>query len=193
MKIPRHQHINQVLSGLEDIPIVAIVGPRQIGKSTLARDMAERVGGAHYFDLERTLDRRRLQDPYLVLEPLEGLIILDEAQLMPELFPLLRVLADRPGRPAQFLVLGGASPSLSRQLGGSLARRIHYHGLGGLNLSEVGCIGNPKGILASAPSERNPQNHPWETPAGLARGAGNGDGRRLHPAPPCGPVTSADE
>ncbi len=138
MKIPRDYHISQVLSGLEDFPVVAIVGPRQIGKSTLARDIAARIGQAHYFDLERTPDRRRLQDPYLGLEPLEGLIILDEAQLMPELFPLLRVLADRPGRPARFLVLGSASPALSRQLGESLAGRIHYHDLGGLNLSEVG-------------------------------------------------------
>ncbi len=166
MKIPRNHHIVQVLSGLEDFPVVAIVGPRQIGKSTLAQDIAECVGGAHYFDLERTPDRRRLQDPYLVLEPLEGLVILDEAQLMPELFPLLRVLADRPGRPARFLVLGSASPSLSRQLGESLAGRIHYHDLGGLNLSEVGmnnmnALWLRGGIPPSYTSNSDRQSYRW--------------------------------
>ncbi len=166
MKIPREHHISQVLSGLEDFPVVAIVGSRQIGKSTLARDISERLGGTHYFDLERTPDRRRLQDPYLALESLEGLVILDEAQLMPELFPLLRVLADRPDRPAQFLVLGSASPSLSRQLGESLAGRIHYHDLGGLNLSEVGLqdmntLWLRGGIPPSYTSNSDRQSYRW--------------------------------
>jgi len=126
------------MARLQDYPVVAIFGPRQVGKSTLARDIADIYGQSHYFDLERPRDLARLSDPEGALEPLRGLVTLDEAQQQPELFPLLRVLADRPGLPARFLVLGSASPDLRRQAGESLAGRIHYHDLGGLNTSEVG-------------------------------------------------------
>jgi predicted AAA+ superfamily ATPase len=138
MKIPRLHHIETLMARLQDYPIVAIFGPRQVGKSTLARDIAEVYGQSHYFDLERPRDLARLSDPEGALEPLHGLVILDEAQQQPELFPLLRVLADRPESPARFLVLGSASADLRRQAGESLAGRIHYYDLSGLNTSEVG-------------------------------------------------------
>ena len=138
MKIPRSDHIKTIIERLQDYPIVAIFGPRQVGKSTLARDIADVYGQSQYFDLERPRDLARLSDLEGALEPLRGLVILDEAQQLPELFPLLRVLADRPGLPARFLVLGSASPDLRRQAGESLAGRIHYYDLSGLNTSEVG-------------------------------------------------------
>ena len=138
MKIPRHDHIKTLMARLQDYPVVAIFGPRQVGKSTLARDIADVYGQSHYFDLERPRDLARLSDLEGALEPLRGLVILDEAQQLPDVFPLLRVLADRPGLPARFLVLGSAAPNLRRQAGESLAGRIHYYDLSGLNTSEVG-------------------------------------------------------
>ena len=90
------------------------------------------------FDLENPTDIARLADPMLALQELEGLVVLDEIQRRPELFPVLRVLADRPQRPARFLVLGSASPALLQQSSESLAGRIHYHELGGFALDEVG-------------------------------------------------------
>lgn len=119
--------------------MVAILGTRQIGKTTLARQLLqiERRPGTH-IDLESPPDMARLADPYLALEPLRGLVIIDEVQRLPGLFEVLRVLADRPGRPARFLVLGSASPSLLRQSSESLAGRVVYHELAGLTLDEVG-------------------------------------------------------
>ncbi|RMF21701.1 MAG: ATP-binding protein, partial [Deltaproteobacteria bacterium] len=112
---------------------------RQVGKTTLARDFAaERRGRTTLFDLESSRDLARLSDAELALEPLRGLIVLDEIQRRPNLFPTLRVLADRPKIPARFLVLGSASPELLRQTSESLAGRIAYHELPGLALDEVG-------------------------------------------------------
>ncbi|MHB8876726.1 MAG: ATP-binding protein [Myxococcaceae bacterium] len=119
-------------------PVVAVVGARQVGKSTLARQIATRMKGTTtFFDLEHPADLRLLDEPSRVLEPARGLVVLDEVQRRPELFPVLRVLADRP-RGAKFLVLGSAAPELLRQSSESLAGRIAYHHLGGLSLSEVG-------------------------------------------------------
>jgi predicted AAA+ superfamily ATPase len=92
-------------------PIAALLGPRQCGKTTLARLIAEREPSA-YFDLENPVDLRRLSAPMTALEALTGLVIIDEIQRCPELFELLRVLADRPNNPVRFLVLGSASPYL---------------------------------------------------------------------------------
>lgn len=120
-------------------PVVALLGARQVGKSTLARELAKRRrGSAAFFDLESPADLARLEDPATLLGPLRGLVVLDEIQRRPELFPLLRVLADRPRRPARFLVLGSASPGLLRQSSESLAGRIAFLELGGLSLAEVG-------------------------------------------------------
>lgn len=128
------------IQGLFDVfPVVALLGARQVGKSTLARILARRAKGpVEFLDLEDPEERRRLADPGLVLRELRGLVVLDEVQALPEIFPLLRVLADRPGRPARFLVLGSASPELLRQSSESLAGRIGYHFLPGFDLGEVG-------------------------------------------------------
>lgn len=139
MLIERHHQIDQLLDLLQDYPVVAILGARQVGKTTLSRQLVQHVQGpVTVFDLEDPRHLERLSDPMLELEPLEGLVVLDEIQLRPELFPVLRVLADRRPFPARFLVLGSASPDLLRQSSESLAGRIHYHQLGGLSLDEVG-------------------------------------------------------
>jgi predicted AAA+ superfamily ATPase len=119
--------------------VVAILGPRQIGKTTLAREIARTwAGPTAIFDLEDPRDLGRLADPTTVLAPLRGLIVIDEIQRRPDLFPVLRVLADRAPRPARFLLLGSASPSLLRQSSESLAGRIAYFELQGFGLSDVG-------------------------------------------------------
>ncbi len=124
---------------LKSNPVVAIVGARQVGKTTLARRIArERKGPSRRFDLENPADRARLADPMLALRGLKGLVILDEIQNKPDLFPVLRVLADRTRKPARFLILGSASPGLLKQSAESLAGRIAYHVLSGFSLSEVG-------------------------------------------------------
>ena len=119
--------------------MAAILGARQVGKTTLARAFAEIWGGpVTHLDLERPADLALLADPELVLAPLQGLVILDEIQRRPELFPVLRVLVDRPGSDTKFLVLGSASPDLLSQTSESLAGRIGYHHLRGLALDETG-------------------------------------------------------
>ena len=141
--IHRHQHLKALERLLRGSPVVALLGARQAGKTTLARQLAQRrKGPAHVFDLESSADVARLADPLLALSPLKGLVLLDEVQRRPELFPTLRVLADRRPRPARFLVLGSASPSLLRQSSESLAGRIAYYELPGLSLAETG----PKNI-----------------------------------------------
>jgi uncharacterized protein len=119
--------------------VVGIVGARQIGKSTLARDyLMSTAGPTHTFDLENPSDMARIADPMLALEALRGVVVIDEIQRFPELFRVLRVLADRKPNPARFLVLGSASPELLRQSSETLAGRIFYHQLDGLSLGEVG-------------------------------------------------------
>lgn len=118
-------------------PIAVLTGPRQCGKTTLARRFAA-GRRAEYFDLEKPSDQSRLTNPELTLEPLRGLVVLDEAQLRPDLFPLLRVLADRQPLPAKFLLLGSASPDLVRGVSESLAGRAGLIAMGGFDLSEVG-------------------------------------------------------
>ena len=135
--IERSGHLLRVKELLKRYPVVAILGARQVGKTTLARQLATDESSIR-FDLEDPRDLARLADPMLALEPLEGLVILDEIQRRAELFPVLRVLADRPERRARFLVLGSASPDLLRQSSESLAGRIFYYQLGGFGLSEIG-------------------------------------------------------
>lgn len=135
----RLRHRVALEAALRRTPVVAILGPRQVGKTTLARELARaRRGQVTRFDLEDPEDLRQLADPMLALRDLRGLIILDEIQRRPELFPVLRVLADRRPLPARFLVLGSASPELLRQGSESLAGRIHYHELTPFRLDEAG-------------------------------------------------------
>ena len=137
--IKRPRQLQALKKMLAANPVVAILGARQVGKTTLARELVDRqTRPATFFDLERAQDLARLEDPELGLRDLKGVVVLDEIQRRPELFPALRVLADRPRTPARFLVLGSASPELLRQSSESLAGRITYHELGGLTLDEVG-------------------------------------------------------
>ncbi len=123
---------------MRQFPVVALIGARQTGKSTLARGLASAwATGATAFDLEDRRSVARLGEPTLTLEPLRGLVILDEIQRRPDLFPTLRVLADRRRRPASFLVLGSAAPELLQQSSETLAGRIAYHHLPGFDLHEV--------------------------------------------------------
>lgn len=136
--IERRGHVDRVRRLLRDHRVVALIGARQVGKSTLARAIAQRHHGAvHWYDLENARDLARLAEPLTELEDRTGLVVLDEIQRRPELFPTLRVLVDRPRAP-RFLVLGSASPELLRQTSETLAGRIVYHRVGGLSLSEVG-------------------------------------------------------
>jgi uncharacterized protein len=137
--VPRPEHLERVRVLLRQSPIVALLGARQIGKSTLARELAtERKSAVRFFDLEDSRDVLELESPMLALEPLRGLVVLDEIQLRPGLFSTLRVLADRPRTPARFLVLGSATPELLRQGSETLAGRVAFHELPGFDLSEVG-------------------------------------------------------
>lgn len=117
--------------------VVALLGPRQAGKTTLARQIVP-VDSPNYFDLEDPRTVGRLAAPMTELEPLRGVIVLDEIQRRPDLFPVLRVLADRTPLPARFLVLGSASPDLLRQSSESLAGRIETIQVSGFSLPEVG-------------------------------------------------------
>ena len=138
MEVARRHHLRRLTLLLRESPVVALLGARQIGKSTLARQLvAARRGPATWFDLENPADLARLADPGLELRPLRGLVVLDEVQRLPDLFPLLRVLADRPRTPARFLVLGSASPELLRQTSETLAGRVAFHQLDGFGLREV--------------------------------------------------------
>jgi predicted AAA+ superfamily ATPase len=118
-------------------PVTALLGPRQCGKTTLARSIAEDVPST-VFDLENPVDLRRLSAPMQTLGNLSGRVVIDEVQRKPELFELLRVLVDRPGNQAEFLLLGSASPTLIKGASESLAGRIGFVDLGGFTLWEIG-------------------------------------------------------
>ncbi len=138
MKVPRREMVQEVTRALRRMPIVGLLGPRQVGKTTLAREIASSwVGSVTTFDLEQPSALARLTEPELALESLRGLVVLDEIQRRPDLFPILRVLADRPRKPARFLVLGSASPELLRQESESLAGRVTFIELGGFSLDEL--------------------------------------------------------
>ena len=135
----RPEEIQTLKSLLRRYPVVGLIGARQVGKTTLARMLGrESTRSSTYFDLENPEDQARLADPMLALRNLRGLIIIDEIQHKPEIFPVLRVLADRPRSGVKFLILGSASPDLIHRSAESLAGRIAYHELQGFSLREVG-------------------------------------------------------
>ncbi|CAG0940063.1 hypothetical protein GALLN_00838 [Gallionellaceae bacterium] len=146
--IPRPTHLAQLAHELSNFPVVAMLGPRQVGKTTLARQLATQWDGpVRHFDLEDPDDQARLADPAFVLRPLIGLVVLDEIQTRPDLFPLLRVLADRPDTPARFLILGSAAPELLRHTAQTLAGRVAFHELDGLALDEIASVETGKDWL----------------------------------------------
>jgi uncharacterized protein len=135
--IPRTRLLNHLKRAIRRSPSVSLLGPRQSGKTTLARTLLA-PESENYFDLERPTGLRRLEDPETSLGELRGLVVIDEVQRRPELFPILRVLIDRPRSPARFLLLGSASPALLRQSSESLAGRIEVIEMAGFSLEEVG-------------------------------------------------------
>ncbi|MDP9011680.1 MAG: ATP-binding protein [Pseudomonadota bacterium] len=161
--IDRELHARQITGLLKRFPVVAILGARQVGKTTLAASIAPAVSNRiSRFDLENPSDLARLADPMLALQEPKGLVVLDEVQRRPELFPVLRVLADRKPVRTRFLVLGSAAPDLLRQSSESLAGRIAYYELPGLAVREVGFEhadrlwvrgGFPKAFLARSDRE----------------------------------------
>ncbi len=135
--IPRPRPAALLRRALERSRVVALIGPRQSGKTTLARQIVSQ-DSLNYFDLEQPESLARLDEPMTALSRLRGVVVIDEVQRRPELFPILRVLADRRPLPARFLVLGSASPGLMRQSSESLAGRIETITLSGFSLAEVG-------------------------------------------------------
>jgi len=156
--LTRQKYLQDLVTATRRSPITALLGPRQAGKTTLARLFtADRP--VTFFDLESLPDQRRLQNPELVLGNLQGLVVLDEIQQMPELFSTLRVLVDRPDTQARFIILGSASPQLIRNVSESLAGRVEFLELNGFDLSETGSAawqmhwlrgGFPRSFLAAS-------------------------------------------
>ncbi len=137
--ILRTDQVTEILRLLENHPVVGIIGARQVGKTTLAHQVADQMPGeVSFFDLESPEDLARLSDPMLGLKELSGLVVMDEIQRLPDLFPVLRVLVDQPTNAARFLILGSASPDLLRQSSETLAGRIIYHELHPLSVIETG-------------------------------------------------------
>jgi uncharacterized protein len=135
--IDRKTDLGLVRSALKRSRVVALLGPRQCGKTTLARQLVP-SDSLNYFDLEDPQSLARLSEPDIALRPLKGVVVIDEVQRRPDLFPLLRVLADRSPLPARFLILGSASPHLLQQSSESLAGRLETAPLEGFRLADLG-------------------------------------------------------
>ena len=134
--LDRPFYLKQLSTAVQRSPVTALLGPRQVGKTTLAH-MFGRNQEAVYFDLESQPDIQRLQNPELVLGSLEGVVVLDEIQRMPELFNVLRVLVDRQDDQARFLILGSASPDIVKNVSETLAGRVEFIELSGFDLQET--------------------------------------------------------
>jgi uncharacterized protein len=135
--VKRARLLDRIRRALRRSRVVALIGPRQSGKTTLARQIVPN-GSGNYFDLEDPTSRALLGEPMTALESLRGIVVIDEVQHRPDLFQVLRVLADRKPIPARFLILGSASPELLRQSSESLAGRIETIPVSGFGLDEVG-------------------------------------------------------
>lgn len=134
--VDRPELRTKIQAALRGNPAVALLGPRQCGKTTIAREVATGKQ-VEYFDLEDPVGAARLAEPMSSLSPLRGLVIIDEVQRQPGLFPVLRVLLDRPRTPARFLLLGSASPDLVRDTSETLAGRIAFVDMSGFTLDEI--------------------------------------------------------
>ncbi len=134
--LERPAAVEAIRKALGRAPVVVLTGPRQCGKTTLARCFLE-PDSVNYFDLESPPSLSRLDEPMTALAPLRGLVVIDEVQLRADLFPALRVLVDRPDCPARFLILGSASGNLQRQTSESLAGRVERVLLGGFTAPEI--------------------------------------------------------
>ncbi|GAB7142524.1 ATP-binding protein [Mycobacterium riyadhense] len=137
MLIDRPDAATRLRRALDRAPVVLLTGPRQAGKTTLSRLVGQSPPECT-FDAENPVDAARLADPMLALSGLSGLITIDEAQRIPDLFPVVRVLVDRPGMSARFLILGSASPDLVGLASESLAGRVELVELSGLTVRDVG-------------------------------------------------------
>ena len=140
--IDRRWIVSELRRALGRSPVVVLTGPRQCGKTTLARVLVS-PDSPNYFDLEEPGSAARLEEPMTALRTLTGLVVIDEVQRRPDLFPVLRVLADRPDTPARFLVLGSASGDLLRQSSESLAGRTEHLRIGGFSIGELGAPAAP--------------------------------------------------
>lgn len=140
--IARQTLLERIAAALKRSRVVVLTGPRQCGKTTLARELLDE-DSPNYFDLEDPASQARLEEPMTALRPLEGLVVIDEVQRHPDLFPVLRVLADRKSAPAKFLILGSASGDLLRQSSESLAGRMETLAIGGFGLAELGAEAEP--------------------------------------------------
>ncbi len=134
--ILRSHYLHKLEKAINRAPIVSILGPRQVGKTTLARQFVGKRD-AVFFDLELESDRLRLANPELVLGSARGIVVIDEIQVMPNLFQTLRVLVDRPNS-ARYLILGSASPDIIRGASETLAGRVEFVELMGFGLEEIG-------------------------------------------------------
>ena len=163
--IERPTYLKQLAAAVRRSPVTALMGPRQCGKTTLAR-MFQQGKNASHFDLESPADLQRLQNPEMMLGALKGLVVLDEIQVMPALFNVLRVLADRPRNPARFLILGSASPDILKRTSESLAGRVEFVELGGFDLLETGAdtwkeLWRRGGFPRSYLSRSEPDSEAW--------------------------------
>ena len=158
MLVDRHHLLDAVSTSLTEIPVTVLTGPRQSGKTTLARQLLSEES-PNYFDLEDPVSLARLDEPMTALGNLQGLVVIDEVQRRPELFPVLRVLVDRRANAARFLILGSATGDLLRQSSESLAGRVRRIEVSGFNVTELGAEaasrlwsrgGMPRSFLASS-------------------------------------------
>lgn len=137
MQIERISLKNDIEKALKRSRVISLTGPRQCGKTTLARSFVS-PDSLNYFDLEEPASLARLGEPMTELRNLEGIVVIDEIQHKPELFPIIRVSADRQPLPARFLILGSASPKLLHRSSESLAGRIETIIMSGFSLEEIG-------------------------------------------------------
>jgi len=163
--IDRTKILGEVRDALQRNRVVALIGPRQCGKTTLARQIVP-PDSVNYFDLENPVSLARLDEPMTALQDLHGTVVIDEVQRRPNLFPILRVLADREPLPAHFLILGSASPDLLRQSSESLAGRITIITMSGFSLEEVGTENQRKhwhrgGFPRSYLSDEDAESFEW--------------------------------